>query len=146
MKTILIIERTDKIISLLLKEKLKDVTIEHSTSSNFALKRIIKNHFDLIILDANVECEDGVTICKLMRAATISGKPIIMISTFDNVWNSIVVGLNYSKNKINENIRYLLDPFSKTLKTTVENMINIKPIENNVMFNRLMEKINHNTF
>lgn len=141
MKTILVIEGTGNAISRSIISVLQDSCIESHNNTDLALKRIIKNHFDLIIIDADIPCNKTVDIRKLLRTAAISGKPVIVVSKF-NMWNLVKLGLNYYSNKINENIRYLFNPFKDSLQSTIKEMINIKPIESSVMFNRLMEPMN----
>jgi len=143
MKTILVIENSSKIVSRLLSDKMENTNIEHHRDIDIALKRIIKNHFDLIIIDANVKSKDTIDISKLLRTAAISGKPVIVVSSC-NIFNFAKAGLSYFNNKINENIKYMFNPFNETLKQTVGEMINIKPINHTVIFNRLLNPLNGN--
>ena len=138
MKTILVIENGGEIARKLWACNL-NAKLERYNDCDKALKRLIKNHFDIVIIDSGFRCNHpDINISKLVRTAAITGKPILILSTF-NILSSLMVLKDYFKNLINENIRYSFFPSLSSLKLSVSEMLEIIPISNSIMFHRLLK-------
>lgn len=103
-KNILIVD-DNKDICNMIKEYLENYNyhVEICTDANKGLKKILENHFDLIILDIMMEYLDGIKICKISREKVEC--PIIFLSA-----------KNFEEDKVNAlsvgGDDYITKPFS----------------------------------
>jgi len=140
MKHMLIIESDKKLASKSISGL--DCTFECYTDNKMALKRIMKNHFDIIIIDSDIPIKNNIDIGKLLRMAVLSGKPVIVINHLNrisNYFNILDVIFGKTKNAINTNVRYLFNP-SKLIKSIIELLL-VKPINPNHICRVLLDNI-----
>jgi len=127
--TILIID--DKVENLkYLNEILKEENykIKATTDSQFAIKSILRNPVDLILLDIKMPILDGFEVCKILKQNdNLKDIPIIFISALDDIDNKV-------KAFENGGVDYITKPFEERevkarIKTQLELARNKKTID-----------------
>lgn len=137
-KHIIIVEddfATQELYKLILKKNFSNITYEIYSDGESTLKRIIKNHFDLLITDVLL-IDENIDGLKLARCAYNLGKPIFIITGTD-YWNKLKFYIN-NIDMLNR-IQYMQKPIKIDIfKNKLNKLLGFNDIPLNVMFQKII--------
>ena len=137
MKKLIVIDDDSSTIELYkryIKYYLPEVEAEFITDAEKALRRVVKNSFDLLICDVNLK-HPKIDGFKIARLAYAQGKPIIFI-TGTGITKKLQFYAFYPD--MVKTVKYLPKPIKKdTFVNTIKEFLQIDIISSSVMFDKL---------
>lgn len=137
-KNIIIVEddfSTQELYKLILKKNYPSITYEIYSDGRSTIKRLLKNHFDLLITDILLRDKD-IDGLKLARCAYALGKPTFIVTGTDYIDR-----IKFYINNIDmlNRIQYMQKPINiDKFKRKLEKILNINEIPLNIMFQRII--------
>lgn len=138
-KKIIIVEddlATQNLYSMFLTNEYPNIKYEIISDGAAAIKRLVKNHFDLLITDVKLKGSDDIDGLKIARCAYTLGKPVLVITGTD-----FTDKLKFFINNLDMigRVEYMQKPIHiKSFKHKLEKILNLNEIPLNNMFKKIM--------
>lgn len=138
-KKIIIVEDdviTQHLYTCILNKEYPNITYEIISDGALAIKRLLKNHFDLLITDVKLKGSEDIDGLKIARCAYTLGKPVLIITGTD-----FTDKIKFFFNNIDMvgRIEYMYKPVKlDKFKQKLEKILKLNEIPLNNMFKKIM--------